>query len=52
MVRRGEWPRNAHRTYASQKLKDIQIAMMPAGGISGRIVDRNGEPISRATFKP
>src|SRR5712671_4368686 len=32
---------------AGQKLKDIQIAMMPAGAISGRIVDRNGEPISR-----
>jgi len=36
---------------ASQKVKDIQIAMMPAGGISGRIVDRNGEPISRATVQ-
>lgn len=36
---------------AGQKVKDIQIAMLPAGGISGRIVDRNGEPISRATVQ-
>jgi hypothetical protein len=36
---------------AGQTLKDIQIALMPAGGISGRIVDRNGEPVSRAAVQ-
>jgi len=36
---------------AGQKLKDIQLPMIPAGNISGTILDRNGEPISLAVVQ-
>jgi hypothetical protein len=31
-----------------QRLRDVQLAMTPAGSISGRLVDREGEPVVRA----
>jgi hypothetical protein len=33
---------------AGQKMTGIQLAMIPAGSISGRVYDRDGEPVGKA----
>ena len=33
---------------SGQKMKDASLAMMPGGSVTGRIIDANGEPASRA----
>jgi protocatechuate 3,4-dioxygenase beta subunit len=33
---------------AGQRLSDIRLALSPTGSISGRVYDRNGEPVGRA----
>lgn len=33
---------------AGQKMTGVQLAMMPTGAISGRVYDRDGEPLGRA----